>query len=132
MARKAGRNGRVYFQMADSGEAVPLPFVATWSFNAQTERTDVTALEDQNKVYVSGMPDASGTFGGFYDDATAQTYTAATDGLPRKMYLYPDRTSAGTYWFGTVLADFSTNGGVSGAIEMSASWSAASPVIKVG
>ena len=46
-------------------------------------------MGDQNLIRVAGLPDASGDFSGFYDTVTAQTYTAATDGLPRNFYLYP-------------------------------------------
>lgn len=134
MARRAGRNGRVYMGIASgSAAAEPLPFQASWSINFQTEKTDVTAFGDTNKVYVAGLPDSSGEFGGFYDDATAQTYTAATDGLARKFYLYPDIVNTPTqYWFGTVFPDFSVNTTVSGAVEVSSSWSAASSILKVG
>jgi hypothetical protein len=83
-------------------------------------------------VYVAGLPDASGDFSGFFDDASAQTYTAATDGLPRKFYLYPNRSSASVYFFGTILPDMSINASVSGAVEVSSSWSAASTITKVG
>lgn len=97
-----------------------------------TDKFDVTCLGDNNKVYVAGLPDASGDFSGFFDDSTAQTYTAAVDGLPRKFYLYPSTTVATTYFFGTVLPDFSVDAEVSGAAKMSVSWSAATSVVKVG
>lgn len=131
MGRIAGRKGRVYFEVASGSTAIPLAFVSKWSINAQTDKIDVTSFEDSNKTYVAGLPDASGTFEGFYDDASAQTYTAATDGVARKFYLYPTVASTSTYWFGTVLADFSANGDVAGGVAFSASWSAASPIIKV-
>lgn len=132
MARIHGRRGRIYLGIAsDSADASPLPFIATWSLNATTPKIDVTAMEDNNMVYVAGLPDASGEFSGFFDDASAQTYTAATDGLPRKFYLYPNRSSATTYWFGTILPDFSVNGGVDSAVQISASWNAASTISKV-
>ncbi len=132
MARIAGRRGRVYIGIASGAEASPLPFVATWSLNATTDKFEVTTLDDTSKVYVAGLPDASGQFGGFYDTATAQTYTGASDGIARKFYLYPDLSSAGTYWFGTVFPDFTVEGDVGGPVTMSASWSAATPVAKVG
>lgn len=133
MARIHGRKGRVYLGVADSSAvATPLPFIANWTLNFATDREEVTAMEDDNKVYVSGLPDASGSFEGFYDDASAQTYTAAVDGLPRKFYLYPDRTNSAVYFFGTILADMQVNGGVGGAVQISADWNAASTITKVG
>ena len=133
MSRIHGRNGRIYMGLAsDTAVATPLPFFANWSMNFTTDKVDVTALGDTNKVYVAGLPDASGDFSGFYDDATVQTYTAAVDGLARRFYLYPSILNTAQYFFGTVLPDFKVNAGVSGAVEVSASWNAASAITKVG
>lgn len=132
MARFAGRNGRVYLAIASGGTAEPLPFVAKWTLSAETERFDVTALGDSNKVYVAGLPDASGMWSGFMDDATAQSYTAAIDGVARKFYLYPDTTSTTKYFFGTIFPDAKFEGDVAGAVTMEASWNAASTISRVG
>lgn len=133
MSRIAGRRGRIYIGIADdTATAEPLPFVAKWSLNFATDKIEVTALEDSNKTYLAGLPDASGDFSGFYDDATNQTYTAATDGLPRKFYLYPSLAKPTQYFFGTVLPDLKIDADVSGAAAMSASWSASSPIKKAG
>lgn len=128
MARLHGRKGRVYLDVAGGGSASPLPFIANWSITFATDRSEVTAMEDANKTYVSGMPDASGDFSGFYDDATAQTFTAASDGVARKFYLYPDHTVTTKYFHGEILVDFTANGGVDGPVALSASWSAAGPI----
>lgn len=133
MSRIHGRRGRIYFGVAsDSASASPLPFFATWSMNFATDKAEVTAMGDDNKIYVAGLPDASGQFSGFFDDTTAQTYTAAVDGLARKFYLYPSILSNSIYFFGTILADFSIDGSVSDAVKVSASWNAASIISKVG
>jgi hypothetical protein len=131
--RIAGRRGRVYLGIAsDTAQAEPLPFVASYALNAETEKVDVTAMGDTNKVYVAGLPDASGEFSGFYDDSTAQTYTAAVDGLDRRFYLYPDTTSATKYFFGRIFVDFTINAEVDGAVELSASWAASTVISRVG
>lgn len=134
MARLHGRNGRVYIGIAsDTATAEPLPYTATWSVAFSTDTAEVTALGDTVKTYVAGLPDATGSFSGFLDSATAQTYTAATDGLARRFYLYPSTpSSAGPYWFGTVLADFSAEGDVGDSVKFSGDWAAASAISKVG
>ena len=133
MSRIAGRRGRIYMGIAnDTASAEPLPFFASWSINFATEKIEVTAMGDNNKVYVAGLPDASGQFAGFYDDATAQTYTAAVDGLPRKFYLYPSTTLNTQYFFGTILPDLQVQSEVNGAVQVTASWNAATQVSKVG
>jgi hypothetical protein len=133
MARHAGRNARVYMAITSAGTAEPIAFQSAWSLNATTDKIDVTAFGDAGHVYVGGLPDAAGTFGGWFDDATQQTYSAAVDGVARKAYFYPDIVaSVGTYWFGTILPDFSMSAGVSDAISTTTSWAAASPIIRVG
>ena len=133
MARLHGRRGRVYLGLAsDTAQAEPVAFLNSWSINVTTEKADVTAFGDSNKVYVAGLPDASGDFAGFYDDSTVQTYTAAVDGLPRKMYLYPSNSDTTKYFFGTILPDMSINASVTGSVDISASWNAASTITKVG
>jgi hypothetical protein len=132
LSRIHGRRGRVYLGIAsEDATAEPLPFIASWSIAFATEKADVTAMGDTNKVYVAGLPDASGSFSGFYDDATNQTYDAAVDGLPRKFYLYPNVATLGTYFFGTILPDLTVNSGVGDAVSIEASWNAASAVSKV-
>ena len=122
----------MYLEVASGSTAAPLPFLVSWSINFATDKSDVTAMGDNNKVYVAGLPDASGEFSGFYDDATAQTYTAAVDGLARKMYLYPSTLTTSQYFWGQILPDFSVNGAVDGPVQISASWNAAGTIAKVG
>jgi hypothetical protein len=130
MGRLHGRAGRVYMNLASGGTAEPIAFLSSWSINFATDKVDVTAFGDANKVYVGGLPDASGEFGGFYDDATEQTYTAAVDGVARKFYLYPSTSDNTKYFWGTILPDFSVDAAVDGPTSVSSSWNAASSVRK--
>lgn len=133
MARRHGRNGRVFVNLASGGTAEAVAFVRSNALSAATDKIDVTAFGDGNKIYVAGLPDLSGSFDFWYDDATVQSYTAAVDGVARKFYLYPDFiTTPGQYFFGTVLPDFNVSATVDGAVEGSASWNAASTISKVG
>lgn len=129
MARRHGRNGQVYLGLTSAALASPLPFQASWTMNMNVDKQEVTAFGDGNKIYVAGLPDASGDFGGFMDDATSQTYIAAVDGLARNFYLYPDTTNApSVYWFGTILPDFSADGAVAGPVNFKSTWNAASRI----
>ena len=131
MARVHGRRGRLYAGIAsDTASAEPITFLSSWDISFTVDKVDVTSFGDSNKVYVSGLPDASGNFSGFYDTSTQQLYTASQDGLARKFYLYPD-TSDGDYFWGTALFDFGTSGGVTDAVTVSGSWAAASAIAKV-
>ena len=134
MARIAGTTGRLYVGIASSSAAAePIAYISKMALDFATDDLEVTAMGDVNKVYVAGMPDCSGSFSGFYDDATAQTYTAARDGAARNFYWYPKTPSnTGPYWFGTGLFDFSIETDINGAVSVSGNFKASSAVTKVG
>lgn len=129
MPRRHGRNAQVYIGVTNGAAASPCAFQASWSINMNVDKQDVTAFGDSNKVYVAGLPDASGDFSGFMDDQSSQTYIAAVDGLSRNFYLYPDaQNDPNVYWFGTILPDFSADGAIGGPVNFKSSWNAASKV----
>jgi hypothetical protein len=131
MVRRHGRNAQIYLGATNGAVATPIPFQAAWSINQVTDKQDVTAFGDGNKIYVAGLPDSSGDFSGFLDNATSQTYVAAADGLPRNFYLYWDATNdPNSYWYGTVLPDFSADGAISGPVNFKATWNAASKITR--
>ena len=97
MARIAGTTGRLYVGVASSAAAAePIAYISKMALDFSTDDLEVTAMGDVNKVYVAGMPDCSGSFSGFYDDATAQTYTAARDGAARNLLVPEDAVEHGS------------------------------------
>lgn len=133
MARIAGRRGRLYVGLASgSAAAEPVAFLNSWSINFTVGKIDVTAFGDTNKTTLAGLADATGDFGGFYDNASAQLYTAATDGAARRVYLYADTDLSSQYFFGTAVFDFNISSSVDGSVDVSGSYEAAGPFAKVG
>lgn len=132
MGRVHGRKGRLYVGLATSASvAEPVAFLKGWEINFETDDVDVTAFGDNNKVTLAGLPDSKGTFDGFFDDASNQLYTAATDGASRNFYLYPTTpAAAGPYWFGTASFDFSVSAAVDDAVKVSGGFAATSNVSK--
>lgn len=118
--------------LASGGTAEPVAYLNSWSIKFATDTAEVTAFQDANKTYIAGLPDAQGDFSGFYDDASVQTYTAAVDGIARKMYLYPSTLKTTQYFWGTVIADFNADAKVDGAVTVSASWKASGNILKQG
>ena len=132
MARKHGRFGRMYFAVSSGAEAHPAVALRRWTLNSSTDKSETTAQGDTSKNYVSGLPDAQGSYEGFYDGDTAQAWAASQDGLARKVYLYPDTSDTTTYAFGTAFLDFSIDSPVDGATTISGSFAAATPFSAVG
>lgn len=136
MARVAGRQGHLYVQL-DQAQASPLVFINSWSLNSATDKLEVTSFGDTTKTYVSGLPDAQGTFAGFYDDTastgSAYLFSVAAAGIAKKVYLYPTTpATSGPYFFGTAFLDFSVTADVGGATQISGSFAAASSFQRVG
>src|SRR5690242_914392 len=111
MGRLAGRNGRLYVAIASGGTAEPIAFINKFNINFSVNDYDVTAFGDSNTVFVAGLPAADGSYAGFYDNATAQLYTAATDGVARKFYFYLDTGDTAKYLFGTAIFDMNIETG---------------------
>jgi hypothetical protein len=132
VARIHGRNGIIYVNLASGGTPEPVAYLNSWSIKMATDTSEVTAFGDLNKTYIAGLPDCSGDFGGYYDDASVQTYTAASDGIARKMYLYPSTLKTTQYFFGSAIVDFSADAKVDGPVTITASWKAAGNIVKQG
>ena len=132
--RISGKNGALYMGIASSGAAAePIAFIKQLDIQATTAKYDGTSMGDANMIYVTGLPDAQGKFTGFYDNATAQTYTAAQDCNSRRCYLYPDAVNnAGTYWYGTGYFDFEVTVPVDGPATIQGTMVPATAFTKVG
>lgn len=131
MSRFTGKNTVLYLAKTAAGQAEPAIFINEWEHNASFDAIDVTCFDDTNLTYIAGETDASGSYSGFLDSATAQTYTASTDGQARKFYFYPDKTDPTKYTYGTAIFSWTGSYSKTGAAELSGNWNAAGPVTKL-
>ena len=132
MGRLHGKDGRFYMGIADGAAASHVKGISEWSIEFPTDKADVTAQGDANKQYVAGLPDITGKISGYYDDATAQLFTAALDGKKRKAYFYPDRNTTTKYFFGEIVTDVKLTSGVSAGTPIEGSWAASSDITNQG
>lgn len=65
--RKHGRFGQVLFDAAGGSAPVAMVSLDKWELDMAPDTVSVTSFEDTNKVYVQGLPDIKGTYGGNYD-----------------------------------------------------------------
>lgn len=134
MARRSGRNGRVYIDVSANanGSATPVSTVQTWSISQTRDRIETTCLGDSSKQYIMGLGDATGSFAGLIDLGVTNWSTIA-DGNARKMYIYPDRSNHETiYWFTTAVLDASFDSGVNDLVKASVNFAASTDLIAVG
>lgn len=128
--RMHGRHGQVAI-----GSGSPLTVVAAlnkWTLNMARDYVDVTAFGDTNKAYVPGLPDISGTLGGFLDQeagspdagGSAALLEAAEGDVPVTLRLTPNTEQAARYWEGPAYLDVSIDVAVNGACAISGNFKA--------
>jgi hypothetical protein len=130
--RVHGRSGVAYLSLTAGAAAAPVAFLAGWDIGFTADAIDTTVATDIQHLYTAGVPSSAGSFDGFYDTATAQTYASAVDGQPRTLYLYPSSTNPYQFFSGLVLPDYSLSGSVTDAVKLSVSWSSAGLVSGTG
>ena len=129
---KSGRNGQVKWDPTGTGGATLAVLIAIKNFklSMKTDKLNVTCFGDQNKVYVPGMKDISGTVAGFYDSSALDLYEAADQDTPGMLELIPDSTDAAAAtlkWHGLAYLDSDIDTSVDGAPAVSGSFMAAGP-----
>ncbi len=127
MARYHGRAGAVYLSSTGSGTAVSVGSLSAWNIDMATDKVEVTAFQDPNKVYVQGLKDISGSLSGFWDSSTDALFEAADSADGIKMYLYPSVDAPTKYFYGTAWVDASIDTSVSAAITVSMDFVAKGP-----
>jgi hypothetical protein len=108
-----------------TGNAVAVAAMTNWTLDFSTDKTDVTAFQDENKQYVQGMKDVSGTLSGIWDDTSDSLYDAmsSVDGV--KMYVYPSTLVPTKYFYGPAFVDMSLDVDVNAAVKVAGKFSAA-------
>lgn len=125
MSRYAGRKGRVMMSTSQAGVAATVLNVTSFSINFETEKIEVTAFGDLNKVFVQGLPDVDGEFAFVWDDADPTLYNASRSADGVKVYLYPSEDALTRYFYGPAWTDFALETDVNGAVTGSVSFRAA-------
>lgn len=110
-----------------AGTAVRVLNIKSYSLSFETEKVDVTAFEDANKVYVQGLPDITGDLTFEWDDADPSLYQASQSADGVKMYIYPSIDAMSRYFYGTAWVDFSLEQSQDSSVNGSASFNAAGP-----
>lgn len=132
MARQIGRNVRLWAALTNGGQATPVGDTKQFGVSSKRKTIDATCQGDASEVTYTGLPGASGTYSGLFDDtATAASVAAALDGLSRKVYGYLS-ASLGAYFYCTALFDVDFDTTVDGMVEVKGSWVADTPLYYVG
>ena len=107
-----------------SGNAITVTAMNAWTYNRTTDKLEATAFGDANKVYVQSLPDAQGTFGGYWDDTDTTVFTGASSSDGVKLYLYPSTDALTKYHYGPAWVDASMECDVNGVVRISGTFAA--------
>lgn len=136
MAIKSGRFGLVKYASAGTispGGFATLASINSWTLSLKTDYEDVSCFQDTNKVYVPGLRDISGTFGGFFNLSDLTIIHATDDASPGQLQLFhntQDLTGsplAAPYFEGLAYLDADINCSVNGAPKVTSTFKAAGP-----
>ena len=126
---KSGRYGQVLWDPTGTipGTPVVIASLNNWKLSLKTDRIDVTCFNDQNKVYVPGLKDISGSVAGFWNSADETLVEAADAATPGTLKLVPNSTEPTFFWVGTAYMDADIDTSVDGAPALTGTFSAAGP-----
>jgi len=71
MSILSGRNGQVLYDSVPASPISPTAIASlnSWKLSLKTDYEEVSCFGDTNKVYIPGLRDISGSFGGFWNSA---------------------------------------------------------------
>lgn len=124
MAVYAGRKGVIYASTTGTGTAINVLNLSSWSIDLTRETLESTSFGDVNRTYVVGLPDTTGEFEGFWNDAETKLFAAAASADGCKLYLYPSSDAPTKFFSGPAWLDISLTTAVDELVEISGTFSA--------
>lgn len=126
--RLHGKTGQIQMDPAGGATLVALADMNTWSLEMSTDRVDVTAFGDTNKRRVAGLPDFTGSLGGWWNAVATSSpvyFAAVLAGTPVTLRLVPNTADPTTYFQGLANVDGSVDVSATGAVSTKGKWDAA-------
>lgn len=122
-----GKDGQVEWDpsgsIASPTELAAIAHINKFKLSLKTDKSNVTCFRDTNKVYVPGLPDISGSLGGFYASDELALITASQGLTPGLLRLIPhEDLESGVYFEGLAYLDADLDTGVDGPPAISSSF----------
>jgi hypothetical protein len=126
-SRIHGKHGQIQMDPAGGAALVVVGDLDAWTLDMSTDRAEVTAFGDTNKRRVSGLPDFTGTIGGWWNAVATSSpayFAAVLAGLAVTLRLVPNSLDATVYFQGLANVDGSVNVSAKGAVSVGGKWDA--------
>lgn len=121
-----GKHGEVQMDATGGSTPVAVADLNAWTLDMSKDRVEVTAFGDTNKQRVAGLPDYSGTLGGWWNSASSPAFFDAVLGdIAVMLHLIPDNVEPTNYFSGLANLDGSVNVSATGAVSIAGKWDAA-------
>lgn len=105
--------------------AVAIANLNKWDLDLSTDKIDVTAFQDTNRVVVTGLPAYKGTLTGFWDSAELSLFTIALGTVAAFLKLIPSSLDATTFFSGKAWLDANISCDAKGAVTIGGKYEAA-------
>jgi hypothetical protein len=123
MAKAHGRHGEI--QIGSGSPFTIIGSLNAWTVNGDRDLVDVTSFGDENKNFLAGLKNASGTFAGFFDTAYIRALMEASDSATGTNFrITPSTDYPEFYVTGPIWLSVSWDGAVNDAVKISATFSA--------
>jgi hypothetical protein len=126
--RLHGSHGMVKMDPTGGATAVAVAGLDKWELDMAKDHVRVTAFGDSNHVYVDGLPDIKGSYGGWFDPVDGLDVFAVIFGTAKPyLELYPNDADTATKWSGKALIDGKITVDANGGVAVSGSFVGAGP-----
>ena len=126
MARIHGSRGGVSMDPAGGTTYVAVADLNSWNLSLSKDKVDVTAFLDTNKQKVLGLPDFSGTIGGFWNSATSPAlFDSILGNVDVGLKLIMDTADSTHFFSGLAFLDGNISVDSNGAVTIGTSFEAA-------
>jgi hypothetical protein len=118
-----GRYGSIKY---DPMATTPVEVISlnTWKASFKQDYEDVSCFGDDNKVYVPGMPDVSGSLGGFWNSEETALFAATKAQVPGMLDLTPNKNEPLFKWSGLAYLDADIDCSAKGAPKVTSTFKA--------
>lgn len=126
--RLHGSRGLVKMDPAGGAATVVVASLNKWDLDISKDQVKVTAFGDTNQVYVEGLPDIKGSYGGFYDPADGLVIFDVIFGTVKpRLELIPSSLTPLVFFGGQANISGKISVDANGAITIGGSITAAGP-----
>jgi hypothetical protein len=121
-----GSHGEMLLDPTGGTSLVAVASINKWDMDIAKDHVKVTCFGDRNQVYVDGLPDIKGTYGGFYDPADGLVVFDVILGVVKpRLELRPDSSDAVNIFTGKATMDGKISVDANGAVTIGGAFVAA-------